>query len=131
MKVQYRYFEGNYLAEIDRDTDIFMINNILHPGLAMQIILVIHFTYPIMTLHNQQNRRVRRNYQFDQLKRKAIKAWIIALFCIVTDVIFTALFVTFQQQYFGFACFPFSINLVINHLATIACFDCWKTILWP
>ena len=117
---------------MDWDTNIFdIIYIILYPVFAMQIFLVIQFTYSIAVLRNQRNRRVRRNNQFDKLKRKAIKAYIIAMFCIVTDAIFAAIFATFYQQYFGFAYFPFSINLVVNHLAAIACFDCWKTMIWP
>ena len=131
--VRYRHFKGNCLAEINwNNINSFEIFNVLvAPVFAIQLLFLSYFTATIVVLRNQQNRRVRRNNQFDQLKRKATKVWIIALFCMVTDVIFTTLFVAFHQQYFGFAYFPFSINLVINHLATIAFFDCWKTILWP
>ena len=130
--VQYRHFEGNCLAEIDWNTNPSLtIYAIAGQVFVIQSSLLIRFSFPIAALRNHRNRRVQRNNRVDQLKQRAIKAWIIALFCMVTDVIFTVLFITFHPQYFGFAYFPFKINLVINHLATIAFFDCWKTILWP
>ena len=89
------------------------------------VIFLLLFICPIMNLRSQRSREVQQNNQLDCLKRKMIKAICSAAFCFVTTIA-TYLFMGFVLPSFYIA----YINVVINHLAVIACFDCWKKLLW-
>ena len=128
IKVEYRYFEGNCLVKIDWDKDLLLIGySIFLPVLVLQIFLLHLFVYPIKALQDQRN----RNNEVDRLNGKVLKASLLAFLCLATNEIFSILFVAFNQHQFWLGYFPFNINLAINYLATIACFDCWKIMLWP
>ena len=90
-----------------------------------QVILLLLFICPIMNLRSQQSREVQQNNQLDCLERKTIKAICLAALCFVTDIAAYLLFI------FDVSSSILYINFVINHLAIIACFDCWKKLLWP
>ena len=130
IKIQYRYCNGNCLPDIDFDKDTYLTYSYVLV-LALQMFLVMLFNRPIQVLRAQRSRGVQPDNRDDRLYRKVHKAIVLASLCYGADSCVMGYFILFYRQNLMFGFFPFSINLFINHLATIACFDCWKVMLWP
>jgi len=98
----------------------------------MQISLLFLFVYPILkcTLWQDQKRENRSN---TLLMKRVKKAVILASVCFLTDLltILAVIFVFTPSSNAPAPIFDFGVNLLINHLVTIACFDHWKQLLWP
>ena len=98
-------------------------------SILMQIALLALFVYPILkrTLWKDQQ----KNNRNTSLMRRVKKAIYLASVCLGTDIFSVVVLVLVYQENTNSAIFMYSVNLVINHLATIACFDNWKKMLWP
>ena len=132
-EVQYRYVGGfcfsiikSYIIKYNFAFSMaFSILGFMSSFLIPLIFLLL-FICPIIKLRSQQSREVQQSDQTDCLKRKMIKAICLAAFCWVTDIV-TCLLLIFVLPAF----YVIDINVIINLLAIIACFDCWKKLLWP
>ena len=98
-------------------------------SILMQILLLVLFIYPIMKQTSWQNQQ---NHESNScLKKRVKKAVIFTLICLLTDLLSVILSQIFYVRKANIAIFPFTLNLVTNHLITIACFDNWKQLFWP
>ena len=98
-------------------------------SIIMQIALLALFIHPILkrTLWQDQQKNDRNT----SLMRRVKKAIVLTSVCLGTDIFSVVVLVLIYQENTNSAVFMYSVNLVINHLATIACFDNWKKMLWP
>ena len=94
----------------------------------MQIILLRLFIYPMLkqTLWQSNQNHKRSN----RLMKRVKKAIFLKSICLTTDFlsILTTQFLLVKNA--NAMSFPFSLNLEINLLVTIACFDHGKKMLW-
>ena len=96
-------------------------------SISMQISLLGLFIYPIL-----KQARWRDQQNNPNVMRRVKKAVVFASICLGTDI---ATIVTYS--FFAIGCvinsavWVYGINLLINHLITIGCFDHWKKLLWP
>ena len=99
-------------------------------SIMMQIGLLGLFLYPILKrrLWIDQQQQSGRN---DPLIKRVKKAVILASICLGTDVLSVVVLFVIYEEDTNSAVFMYSVNLVINHLVTIVCFDYWKRLLWP
>ena len=118
---------GCLVTESSHDACFFLIICWTSISILMQIIFLGLFIYPMLkrTLWNSNQNHERSN----DLMKRIKKAILFASMCVVTDLsILVTQFLIVKNTYV--VIFAFSINLVINHLVTIACFDHWKRLLW-
>ena len=97
-------------------------------SVLMQISLLGLFIYPII------KRTLWRNQLSDgnvSLMRRVKKAVILASVCFGTDIFSIVILILVYEENANSAIFMYSVNLVINHLVTIVCFDHWKKLLLP
>ena len=129
--VQYRITKEGGCVVTDSSHDFYtsLIISWTAVSILMQIILLGLFIYPIF------KRTLWRGSQNKggniRLMRRVHKAFVLTLICLFTDVLSVVMTKVFFVKHASSAIFPFSINLQINHLVTIACFDHWKRLLWP
>ena len=76
-------------------------------------------------------RKVQQSERSCDLMRRVKKAIVFATICVCTDIFASAVNLLLYEKHTNRALFPFSVDLVINYLAAIACFDYWRQILWP
>ena len=97
-------------------------------SVLMQIALLGLFIFPIIKRALWGSKETSHNSILLQRVRKAI---VITLVCLLSDIISAAItWATNQPNATSFFTI-YSLNLTVNHLAAIACFDYWKTMLWP
>ena len=96
-------------------------------SILMQISLLSLFIYPIL----KQARW--RDHQINSILMKRVKkAVVFSIICLGTDIVTIVVYTFFATDCFAnSAIWVYSINLLINHLITIGCFDHWKKLLWP
>ena len=63
--------------------------------------------------------------------KRVKKATLLASICLAADLLSILATQFLFVKNANAAIFPHNINLVINHLVTIAYFDHWKQLLWP
>ena len=98
-------------------------------SILMQVALLGLFLYPMLkqtTWHN--NKEESRSLA---LRKRVIKAIILASICLVSDILALIIYVVLDEGDSSRAGFMFGFNLLIDLVATIACFDHWKKLLWP
>ena len=101
-------------------------------AVIMQIILLVLFLFPIVKRISGWNHRNNPNHHNYGLLRRVKKAVILTSISLVSDVLLSFIVTTFfYAENSNNAIFLVSLNLVINHLVTIVCFDNWKKLLWP
>ena len=59
------------------------------------------------------------------------KAIILALIAFATDILSILANILLSAENATNLTFDFGLNLVVNHLVTIACFDYWRQLIWP
>ena len=132
VEVRYRYDEnGGCLFEEDTGVPYgYIIVSWSILSIMMQLGLLWLFTYPILkrTLWIDQQQQNGRN---DCLNKRVKKAVILASICLCTDIFSLVTTFLVYEENTNSAIFMYSVNLVINHLITIVCFDHWKKLLWP
>ena len=101
--------------------------------ILMQISLLSLFIYPLLKQASWQNKvfeEGKEKMNKGMLKRVK-KAVVLASVCLATDIL-TAVVVGLEfKKIMNSSFFMYDIELAINHLVTIACFDYWKKLLWP
>ena len=98
-------------------------------SIMMQIVLLTLFVYPIIkrTMWKSQLNRDRNIC----LLRRVKKAVVLTSICLGSDIAAVVATVLLLQKDASSVIFVFGVNLVINLLVTIACFDHWKKLLFP
>ena len=105
-------------------------------SILMQLSLLGLFIYPILKQASWQNKLSRKGKKKKSLKnvrmlRRVKKSVILALVCLSTDVLTAVSIRLAFKENTNTSLFMYGLNLVINHLVTIICFDYWKKMLWP
>ena len=96
-------------------------------SILMQISMLGLFIYPIL-----KQARWRDEQNNPNLMRRVKKAVVFTSICIGTDIAAIVVYRFFATECVAnSAIWVYSINLLINHLITIGCFDHWKELLWP
>ena len=130
--VRYRYDEngGCLLEQSTTLSYAYIIISWCILSIVMQIGLLGLFIYPILkrTLWINQQQQNGRN---DPLIKRVKKAVILASICLATDILSVLVLNLVKEENTNTTIFIYSINLLVNHLVTIACFDYWKKLLWP
>ena len=105
-------------------------------SILMQMSLLGLFIYPILKQASWQNKLFGKGKKEKKITtnnstlRRVKKAVILASVCVITDIL-TAFAVLQVFANNANTALMYEINLLINQLATIACFDYWKKLLWP
>ena len=126
--VQYQFgldqYRGCFVSDDSRSAFLKFAISWLVASVLMQIALLGLFIYPIIKRTLWRSNDVNRNLILLQRVRKAT---IITTVCLVSDILSAALIQSVSYRFLNI----YHLNLLINHLATIACFDYWKQMLWP
>ena len=126
--VRYHYNQDCLIVENTVEIYGFLIISYVVVSMLMQIALLGLFINPILKRTSWRQINQGRN---SGLLRRVKKAIFLTAVCLLSDMILSAAtyFSHTPNQSSLFA--TFSINLVINHLVTIGCYDQWKKILLP
>ena len=96
-------------------------------SILMQISLLSLFIYPILKQAQWRDQQITFI-----LMRRVKKAVVFSSICLGTDIVTIVVYSFFATDCFAnSALWVYSINLLINLLLTIGCFDHWKKLLWP
>ena len=96
-------------------------------SILIQISLLSLFIYPIL-----KQARWRDQQNSPNLMRRVKKAVAFASICLGTDIAAIVVYLFFETDCIvNIPIWAYSINLLINYLITIGCFDHWKKLLWP
>ena len=106
-------------------------------SVLMQIALLGLFINPMfnrLLILNQNKRKktgsVRKN-SVSRLMSRIRRAVILTFVCLISDILSgISVILLFRLNTNNFS-FPYNINLIVNLLAVIGCFDNWKSIMWP
>ena len=98
-------------------------------SILMQIMLLGLFIYPLLKRALWQ-RKLSNERKFYLIK-KVKKAVILTSLCLITDIVADVLLILADEENANNATFMYSVNIVVNLLVMIACFDYWKKLLWP
>ena len=90
-------------------------------SILMQLALLGLFVYPIL----------RQKRSKPSLIHRVKKALILTVISLVTDVSALTLTYVFYRTNAITIFLLYSLDLLVNHLVTIFCFDHWKAMLWP
>ena len=93
-------------------------------SIATQVALLLLFVYPL-------KKKTEFGLSEKKKKKQVIKASCLAATCLVTDIMSASLSIGLYLNYGISLSSYYSINLSINHIATIACVDYWKKLIWP
>ena len=97
-------------------------------SLLIQIALLGLFIYPIMKKMSWTDKNLD---QTSVLVKRVKKAVYLTLTCLVSDIMSAALPPALLKKNENDLFFFYSINLAVNHVVTVACFDYWKDLVWP
>ena len=97
-------------------------------NIVMQIGLLALFIYPILKKRFWTTHEDSRN---SQLMRRVKKAVALTSTCLISDILITAVGFTLSILSSSSLFAVFSINLLVNLLVTVGCFDNWQQLLWP
>lgn len=97
-------------------------------SLIIQIALLLLFIYPIMKKMSWTSAAATRN---SVLLKRVKKAVFLTVTCMISDILSAILPPAFFKENENDLFFFYSINLTVNHMVTIACFDHWKKLIWP
>ena len=120
---------GCLVTESSLDAYFYLILSWTATSILMQISLLGLFVYPILkrTLWQSNDNQERSNC----LRKRVKKAILLASISLATDLLSILANLFLFEKNANEVSFPFSLNLEINFLVTIACFDHWKKMLWP
>ena len=131
IEVQYRFdFRSGCLAEVGSDMPYFVLVFVwAAASILMQIALLSLFIYPILKRNLWRSHQ--QNQGYSRLMKRVKKAVILESICLGTDILSVVVLFLLYEENATQAIFMYSLNLVVNHLVVIGCFDCWKKLLWP
>ena len=95
----------------------------------MQLALLGLFIYPM--LKRSQWMTDQHDERNSRLMRRVKKAIVLASICLVTDVSSFLVIGLLVSKTSNRVEYPYSINLMVNLMVAIVCFDYWKILLWP
>ena len=98
-------------------------------SIFMQIALLGLFIKPI--IHRALIRHKRNIFKANKLLNRVKKAIALTMICLLSDIVAAVVTLFIFRSSSNYSVMAYHINLVINMLATIACFDDWATMLWP
>ena len=120
---------GCLVTESSHDAYFFLIISWTVTSILMQIILLGLFIYPILKRSLWQSNQ--NHERSNCLMKRVKKAVLLASICLATDLLSILATQFLFVKNANAVSFLFSLNLEINLLVTIACFDHWKKMLWP
>jgi len=131
MEVNYRFnAENGCLTEESSEMLNFLFIYVwTAASISMQIALLVLFVYPICK-RSSWNSQPSSDRNF-RLRKKVKKAVFLTSICLGTDLVTLLLVLLIYEENATRGIFAYNLNLVINHLAVIGCFDYWKELLWP
>ena len=98
-------------------------------SIVMQALLLCLFIYPLVKQSSwHKNQRGMQNHRMLQEAKKAV---ILASVSFVTDICTLASLGLLYGEDTNNPWFIYDVNLVFNHMITIACFSFWKKLFWP
>ena len=99
-------------------------------SLLIQIALLGLFIYPVMKKVSWTDKNLN---QTSVLVKRVRKAMYLTLTCLVSDIMSAAVPLALLKENVNqnHLFFFYSINLAVNHVVTVACFDHWKDLIWP
>ena len=95
-------------------------------NIVMQIGLLALFLYPMLKKRFWKTHKDSRN---SLLMRRVKKAVALTSTCLLSDIVIAAVSLSILKNISLFAIF--SINLLVNLLVIVGCFDNWQQLLWP
>ena len=98
-------------------------------SILMQIMLLGLFIYPLLKRALWQ-RELSNESKFYLIK-KVKKAVILTSLCLITDIADVVVLILADEENTSNTTFVNNVNIVINLLVTVSCFDYWKKLLWP
>jgi len=128
--VQYQFHEEGGCLVDGRTSQayLYIIISWLIVSVTMQIALLGLFVFPIIKRSFLGAQGMNRHSALHRQMRKAI---IITIVCLLSDILSAGITWVFQIPNVTSFFALYSLNLSVNHLATVACFDQWKLMLWP
>ena len=128
--VQYQFNEegGCLVDNLTSRNYLFIIISWLIVSVIMQIALLGLFIFPIIKRTLWGNEEMSRHSMLLQRVKKAI---IITIICLISDILSASVTWFLQRPNVTSLFVLYSLNLTINHLATVACFDNWKLMILP
>ena len=100
-------------------------------SILMQILQLGLFIYPLLNQSSwRKNQQDMQNCFMLQVVKKAV---ILASISLVTDTVVMIFFILLfdEDKINPSFMYQFNVNLIINHLVTIGCFNFWRKLLWP
>ena len=97
-------------------------------NIVMQIGLLALFVYPFLKKRSWKTHKDTRN---SQLMKRVKKAVVLTSTCLISDIVISAVGFTLSILNSSGLFAVFSINLLVNLLVIVGCFDNWQHLLWP
>ena len=94
-------------------------------SILMQLILLALFIYPLL---RQNSWRRKNNVNDTALLNRVKKAVLLTTCSLITDIAALILTLIFDS---AVTVVFYNINLFVNNIIIVGCFDQWKTIIWP
>lgn len=121
------YDSGCFLIESDVSIYFVMVVTWVALSVFLQIVLLGLFIFPIV----KKSSWLSRNMIGESLLHRAKKAVVLTAICLGSDLLSAVLVAVLNNHYVDTAFFIYNLNLLVNYFVTIACFDHWKSLLWP
>ena len=99
-------------------------------SILIQILLLFLFIYPILKRSAWISHQ-KSQHSSDVLMKRVKKAIILALIAFATDILSILANILLGVESGTKPTFDFGVNLIVNHLVTIICFDYWRQLIWP
>ena len=106
----------------------FIIGSWALVSVSMQVILLELFIHPLRKRASWSGKTLSQKIRLQQRVKKAV---ILAVICLASDVVIPIITMVLVKSNENEIYTVYNFNIIINHLVTIACFDQWKTMLWP
>ena len=98
-------------------------------SIVMQILVLSLFIYPLLKQTSWKlNQQGKQNHHMLRVVKKAVVLTSVSLVTDICTLLSLRLVVSDDSNN---PTFLYDVNLVINHLVTIACFGFWRKLLWP
>ena len=113
----------------DQSVSIFLslVYSWIGVSVFMQIVLLSLFIYPIV----KKNAWVGQNNAGKTLIQRAKKAVLLTSICLMSDMFSGIFAIIFDVRKADTGFFVFNLNLLVNQIVVIFCFDHWKLLIWP
>ena len=106
----------------------FIIGSWALVSIFMQVILLGLFIHPLRKRASWSGQTPSQKIRLQQSVKKAV---ILAVICLISDILIPIITLVLLKPNENDIYTIYNFNIIINHLVTVACFDQWKTMLWP